>query len=221
MHNLLYRNKTRSIFMLGLLLVGLLYFVFFDQKDQNMINGITVLGTYLSLLGIVISYFQIKSVKDINEKTKTAIEKSLQRLNQLVVVADLSKAIKIIDEIQQYIVHEYYQIALIRMKDLKSILIQAKHNEEANKLIEYESFCINLNELIVDIKNMHEFTTGYKKTSLNFSKIANVNQNLFAIGCKNLFFTNRICGFVFFVTNKIVYNFYFSINFKVFIGIAF
>jgi hypothetical protein len=178
MHNLLYRNKTRSIFMLGLLLVGLLYFVFFDQKDQNMINGITVLGTYLSLLGIVISYFQIKSVKDINEKTKTAIEKSLQRLNQLVVVADLSKAIKIIDEIQQYIVHEYYQIALIRMKDLKSILIQAKHNEEANKLIEYESFCINLNELIVDIKNMHEFTTGYKKTSLNFSKIANHLEDL-------------------------------------------
>jgi hypothetical protein len=178
MHNLLYRNKTRSIFMLGLLLVGLLYFVFFDQKDQNMINGITVLGTYLSLLGIVISYFQIKSVKDINEKTKTAIEESLQRLNQLVVVADLSKAIKIIDEIQQYIVHEYYQIALIRMKDLKSILIQAKHNEEANKLIEYESFCINLNELIVDIKNMHEFTTGYKKTSLNFSKIANHLEDL-------------------------------------------
>jgi hypothetical protein len=178
MHNHLYRNKTRSIFMLGLLLVGLLYFVFFDQKDQNMINGITVLGTYLSLLGIVISYFQIKSVKDINEKTKTAIEKSLQRLNQLVVVADLSKAIKIIEEIQQFIQQKNYAIVLIRMKDLKSILIQAKHNEEANKLIEYESFCINLNELIVDIKNMHEFTTGYKKTSLNFSKIANHLEDL-------------------------------------------
>jgi hypothetical protein len=178
MHNLLYRNKTRSIFMLGLLLVGLLYFVFFDQKDQNMINGITVLGTYLSLLGIVISYFQIKSVKDINEKTKTAIEKSLQRLNQLVVVADLSKAIKIIEEIQQFIQQKNYAIVLIRIKDLKSILIQAKHNEEANKLIEYESFCINLNELIVDIKNMHEFTTGYKKTSLNFSKIANHLEDL-------------------------------------------
>ena len=121
--------------MLGLLLVGLLYFVFFDQKDQNMINGITVLGTYLSLLGIVISYFQIKSVKDINEKTKTAIEISLQRLNQLVVVADLSKAIKIIEEIQQFIQQKNYAIVLIRMKDLKSILIQAKHNEEANKLI--------------------------------------------------------------------------------------
>jgi hypothetical protein len=178
MHNLLYRNKTRSIFMLGLLLVGLLYFVFFDQKDQNMINGITVLGTYLSLLGIVISYFQIKSVKDINEKTKTAIKESLQRLNQLVVVADLSKAIKIIEEIQQFIQQKNYAIVLIRMKDLKSILIQAKHNEEANKLIEYESFCINLNELIVDIKNMHEFTTGYKKTSLNFSKIANHLEDL-------------------------------------------
>ena len=55
---------------------------------------------------------------------------------------------------------------------------EAKHNEEANKLIEYESFCINLNELIVDIKNMHEFTTGYKKTSLNFSKIANHLEDL-------------------------------------------
>ena len=84
MHHLLYRYKTSSIFIIGLLLMSLLYFVFIEQKDQNMINGITVFGTYFSVFGIVISYIQIKSAAAINIETKHAIEKSLEKMNQLI-----------------------------------------------------------------------------------------------------------------------------------------
>ncbi len=172
MHHLLYRYKTSSIFIIGLLLMSLLYFVFIEQKDQNMINGITVFGTYFSVFGIFISYLQIKSAAAINIETKYAIEKSLEKMNQLILVADLSKANKIIDEIQQYIVHEYYQIALIRMKDLKSILIQAEQNKDIYSAITDDCFTNNLGILKADIISLHQYTTGIKKSGLNFSKIS-------------------------------------------------
>ena len=147
MRLLQYRHITKIYFIFGLLVASIVFIVVIEPKDQNIINGITVFGTYLSLFGIIISYLQIKSFKVINEETKVAIKESLQRLNQLVVVADLSKAVKIIEEIQQFIQQHNYPVVLIRMKDLKSILIQAAHNDEANKLEEYDSFCGNLNEL--------------------------------------------------------------------------
>jgi hypothetical protein len=172
MHHLLYRYKTISIFIIGLLLISLLFFAVFEQKVQNMINGITVFGTYLSVFGIFISYLQIKSAAAINLETKYAIEKSLEKMNQLILVADLSKANKIIDEIQQYIVHEYYQIALIRMKDLKSILIQAEQNKDIYATMLDNCFTNNLDTLKADIISLHQFTTGFKKSGLNFSKIS-------------------------------------------------
>jgi hypothetical protein len=173
MRLLQYRHITKIYFIFGLLVASIVFIVVIEPKDRIFINGITIFGTYLSLFGIIISYLQIKSFKVIDEETKKNIVQSLQRLNQLVVVADLSKAIKIIEEIQQFIQQHNYPIVLIRMKDLKSILIQAAHNDEANKLEEYDSFCGNLNELKADIRNMHEYITGYKKNGLNFSKITN------------------------------------------------
>ena len=175
MHNPLYRNKTRSIFIIGLLLVSLLYFVFFEQNDRNIINGITVFGTYLSLFGIIISYLQIKSVSSINLETKLVIEKSLQRMNQLALVADLSKATMMIREIQEQFEHANYRIALARMKDLKVILIQTKHSEIAILKTGLISFNKELEELFIDIINLNDYISGTKKKQPNTSKI---NKNL-------------------------------------------
>jgi len=167
-----FRHKIRMYFIIGLILISLAYYFLIDPKDKNRINFITFFGTYISLFGIFISYIQIKSVAAINIETNQAIGKSLEKMNQLILVADLSKANKIIDEVQQYIVHEYYQIALIRMKDLKSILIQAEQNKDIYATMLDNCFTNNLDTLKADIISLHQFTTGFKKSGLNFSKIS-------------------------------------------------
>ena len=99
MRLLQYRHIIKIYFIFGLLVASIVFIVVIEPKDQSFINGITIFGTYLSLFGIFISYLQIKSFIVIDKETKEKIVQSLQRLNQLVVVADLSKAIKIIEEI--------------------------------------------------------------------------------------------------------------------------
>lgn len=170
-----YRHITKIYFIFGLLVASIVFIVVIDPKDQNIINGITVFGTYLSLFGIIISYLQIKSVSSINLETKLVIEKSLQRMNQLALVADLSKATMMIREIQEQFEHANYRIALARMKDLKVILIQTKHSEICILKTGLISFNKELEELFTDIINLNDYISGTKKKQPNTSKI---NKNL-------------------------------------------
>jgi hypothetical protein len=172
MRLLQYRHITKIYFIFGLLVASIVFIVVIEPKDRSFINGITIFGTYLSLFGIIISYLQIKSFKVIDEETKQAIADSLQRLNQLVVIADLSKAIKIIEEIQLFIQQQNYPIALIRMKDLKTIIIQAKHHEDELMNINTTLFEINVNELIKDIFRLEDYILGVRNRNFNVSKIS-------------------------------------------------
>jgi len=166
------RNWVKFFFVVGFLATFFLFTFLLKHAERTFSNGVTIFGTYLSLFGIIISYLQIKSVKDTNELTKQAIADSLQRLNQLVVIADLSKAIKIIEEIQLFIQQQNYPIALIRMKDLKTIIIQAKHHEDELMNINTTLFEINVNELIKDIFRLEDYILGVRNRNFNVSKIS-------------------------------------------------
>jgi len=168
------KNKKSIAFFtfLGFITLIALFFWKLDTKERSLSNAFTIFGTYLSLIGILISISQIQDVASINESTKQAIDDSIHRLNQLVVIADLSKAIKIIEEIQQFIQQHNYPIALIRMKDLKTILIQAKHNQDVLTNFNTTLFEINVNELIKDIFKLEEYILGVRNRNFNISKIS-------------------------------------------------
>jgi hypothetical protein len=168
------KNKKSIAFFtfLGFIALIALFFWKLDIKERSLSNAFTIFGTYLSLIGILISISQIQDVASINESTKKAIDDSIHRLNQLVVIADLSKAIKIIEEVQQFIQQHNYPIALIRMKDLKTILIQAKHNEDVLTNFNTTLFEINVNELIKDIFKLEEYILGVRNRNFNISKIS-------------------------------------------------
>lgn len=166
------KKSITIITFVGFISLLALYFWKLDAIERNLSNAFTIFGTYLSLIGILISISQIQDVASINESTKQAIDESIHRLNQLVVVADLSKAIKIIEEIQQFIQQQNYPIALIRMKDLKSILIQAKHHENELLNINTTLFEINVNELIKDIFRLEDYILGVRNRNFNISKIS-------------------------------------------------
>lgn len=172
-------NKKQIYSILIFLIIALIITGLFFWLDphQTTLNFISIFGTYASLYGIFITYIQIQSVKEHNNITQKAIEKSLTRINQIISVADLSKAIKTTQEIQNYIVLEKHEIALLRMRDLKFILIQAKYNEDLKLLIANGNHNSLITDLGINIINITEYLFG-KKMNINFSKI---NENLIGI----------------------------------------
>ena len=170
-------NKYRFwsiFFFVGGTFIIVLIFINLESSQKTVANAFTLFGTYLSLYGILIAYLQIQSIKETSEKTKRAVEESSNRINQILSVSDLSKSNKVIQEIQYFLQNDKVELALLRMKDLKAILIQIKFNEDLIEYTENNLYNQNITDLGADINNLHDQITGAKK-GINFSK---VNQNL-------------------------------------------
>lgn len=169
------------------MIIGIVFF-YLPDDDKTIVNSFTLFGTFLSLFGLAIAYIQIQSINKTSEQTKLAIEKSLQRINQILSVSELSKATKTIQEVQSFILQNKHEIALMRMKDLKSILIQVKYNEDLLEYTDNGLYNQNITDLGSDITNLHDLITGNKK-GLNFSRL---NQNLENLGTTLTEFENKL-----------------------------
>ncbi|MCD8413700.1 hypothetical protein [Tenacibaculum finnmarkense] len=166
-------------FIIGLLIIIILYNNL-NETDKNTVNFISIFGTFLSFFGIVFAFLQLESIKEINTNTHKEVKASISRINDILSISELSKGVKIIQEIQTSIQNKKYELSLIRMKDLKYILIQTKHNSkliEYTKKEEYENSIINLS---IDINNVSDSILKPNKT-VNYSK---VNSNLEGLSTK-------------------------------------
>jgi len=165
-----------GIFVILSLIIILIFFRL-RAADQTIVNFFTLYGTFASLFGIYLTYLQINSVRETNEKTKVAINLSLSRTNQILSISEISKSIKVINEIQNYISYQKYDLALIRLKDLKFSLIQIKYNSDLKSLVETEGYIKLITTLGVDITNIYN-QVFLGRVGIDFNK---VNKNLTAI----------------------------------------
>lgn len=179
--------KTIISFIFGTIIIVLL-FINLDKNNRTLVNFFTLFGTFASIFGLVLAYIQIISLKETNEKTKIAVESSLNKINQMLSVSELSKANKIIHEIQTSNINGKHEISLIRMKDLKSILIQIKYNSELNIYTETSIYNQNITDVSIDINNLNDLLIG-KKKGLNFSKF---NSNLEELSTTITEFENKL-----------------------------
>jgi hypothetical protein len=170
-------NKLRIriiiVFIIGTGLITILYRNL-EPNSKTVVNFFTLYGTFATLFGLWLTYIQIKTIRETNYYTTKEVRKSLDRINQVLSVSDLSRANKIIQEIQSSILNNKVELALLRAKDLKSILIQVKYNEQLTEFTQSEIYNQNITDLGTDIINMNDFVLQGKK-GVSFSKI---NKNL-------------------------------------------
>jgi len=168
---------TILIFIIGFL--GLFfYYNNLDKTLKNSLNLITIFGTYLSLFGIIMSFIQIYDLKAINDRTQKEVNESLKKINNILSVSELSKSLKIVDEIQNSLRSNKNEVALIRMKDLKYILIQIKHNKALEIYTSNDEYSDLLVDLSIDISNLSDNifrphkNINVTKVNLNLEKIS-------------------------------------------------
>jgi hypothetical protein len=157
------------VFILGLLILSI-YFYYQPENYKTILNYISYFGTYISIFGLLITYAQIMSVKEIAESTNLKVEETLNKTFKILIISELTKAIKLVQEIQNYLVNNKYEAGVIRLKDLKNILIQLKHHEiikEFTKSSEYRQVLINIS---VNTTNITQHLNG-TKVGINSGKI--------------------------------------------------
>lgn len=177
----LFNTKTAVIiiFLLGLLLPIGLFYTIIGIPDRNTSNFLSLIGAYISLFGLSVAYFQIFSVKEMTLATKKAVDENAQKISQILSVSDLSKASGLTEQIQQYMIKGNYQPALLRMKDLKAILVQSAHIKELENFTKTDEYSNIISNLTLDLNNLTEYlvpdNVENRKKKISFSVI---NSNL-------------------------------------------
>lgn len=158
--------------------VFIILFLLLPSNDRNYINVLTILGILLSLLGLVIAYFQLVSVKQIALETKQKVKDSITLNNNILMISDLSRKVAMVSEIQGYLRDGKIELCILRMNDLKIVLISLRNQNQYSTLVSkatfrkvFDSFSIDLYnfqrhsvdnsaiDLTVVMKNLNELST--------------------------------------------------------------
>ncbi|TDG36886.1 hypothetical protein EZJ43_06295 [Pedobacter changchengzhani] len=149
---------------LGSVILFTILLFFTPVNDRTFINVLSIIGFLLSLLGILIAYFQILSIKTISDETNKKIGQSIELNNKIFTLSDLSRKAAMVDEIMGYLRDNKIDMCILRMKDLKIIINNLRNQEKYHALVSRKQFKGVFDNFNLDLYN---FQTAHLGSSIN------------------------------------------------------
>lgn len=134
-------SENADILTVGLIILGLaltFYILLFKltTNERTTINIISVIGTMASLFGLAIAFIQIIALKEISVITQTTISDTKNKLMLGISISDVTEALSLVSEIDSFIGNQKYEIARLKIMDLREKLIQFKSSEEFKLIVQ-------------------------------------------------------------------------------------
>lgn len=167
-------NTSTYILSIIGVVISLLLAMKLQKEGKGIYEIVSVVGSVASLFGLIIAILQISSLKKIAEETNRAVEETKAELIQSISISDVSKAIKLIEQIQMYAGNKKFEAAHLRLQDLRILLIQFKGNAQSVRLNDKGKYDDLLADLGIHISNLYN-TIFMKEKSIN---IVVLNQTL-------------------------------------------
>lgn len=120
------RVKAIVIIITGLI-IGSLILIFVSREKRDLLAYVAVFGTIASIVGLILAYIQIMSIRETSDQIKSEVDKTINRVDVIVSISDISKTKTLIEDIQTYLRSKNFYGAIIRMSDLKEALVSAKY----------------------------------------------------------------------------------------------
>lgn len=165
------KRNTKFLTFSGIVTICLVIF-FFKDVDKTIPNYATVIGTICSLIGLSIAYINIIALKEASKEMSEKIEASLQKVNQLNSVSEISKAIKTDQEIQNFIRSGKIELAHLRTLDLKYMLLHFNSNEHLSDLTITDKYKQLVLDFGIDLNSINDNIISPKR-KVDFSRITN------------------------------------------------
>jgi len=149
------RNKVLLSLLISVILFLVLYFTL-PKEDRTFLNVLAIVGFLLSVLGIVIAYIQILSIKEVTEQTRSAVIHNIKLNNNLLMISDLSRKVAMVDEIQGFIKEDKIELCILRMKDLKVILNAVRNQDSYQSIVSKKEFKVVFEDFNIDLDNFQK-----------------------------------------------------------------
>lgn len=152
------KSRVRAIWIIltGIIVASLILF-FVEKEKRDLLAYVAVFGTIASIVGLILAYIQILSLRDTSDTIKKEVEKTIKRVDVIVSISDISKTKTLIEDIQTYLRSKNYYGAIIRMGDLKEALVSAKYTiglENIQKTTNYKNCVMNTG---IDISSINDY----------------------------------------------------------------
>ncbi|MDI9312960.1 MAG: hypothetical protein QM535_22305 [Limnohabitans sp.] len=165
--------KRNTFIITGIGILGIILTIyFFKESDKTLPNYATVIGTICSLIGLAIAYVNIVALKKASILMTSEIKNTLQKVNQLNSVSEISKAIKTNQEIQQYLRSNKIELAHLRTLDLKYMLLHFNSDPNLAELTVSDTYKRLVIEFGIDLNSINDNLINPKR-KVDFFKIVN------------------------------------------------
>lgn len=153
-------------------------------NDINLLDIFSLLGTIGTFHGLIITFWQLKSMKTANEKASRDVAEKLEEINSLFSLSDISRSQEIIHAIYSYLYSGEYLAAALKIDEIRRILQEAM---AVNLLQEDEEIIsANLKNLSVDIQSLYNEKREQGKLNIkvivkHIDEVAMIMQNTSSI----------------------------------------
>lgn len=153
-------------------------------NDINLLDIFSLLGTIGTFHGLIITFWQLKSMKTANEKASRDVAEKLEEINSLFSLSDISRSQEIIHAIYSYLYSGEYLAAALKIDEIRRILQEAM----AVNLLQEDDEIIsaNLKNLSVDIQSLYNEKREQGKLNIkvivkHIDEVAMIMQNTSSI----------------------------------------
>jgi hypothetical protein len=136
--------------------------------NSDLVNWISIFGSLLSLIGVIIALIQIYKTRRAAEAAKDASIQTQKAISRNLLLSDVSICTRNIEEIKQFVRIERYEAALIRVTDLISQLIQIREMLDRAKQVYQIEFEERLSQLSIIRK---DFEKKLAKSSVKINAV--------------------------------------------------
>lgn len=141
---------TAILLIIGLLLTAYIVAFKITSEEKTLLNILSIVGTMASFFGLTIAFIQIIALKEISVVTQTTITDTKNKILLGISISDVTEAMKMISEIDNYLGNQKLEIARSKIIDLREKLIQFKSSEEFKQIVQDSKI-----KEIIDLLNNH------------------------------------------------------------------
>lgn len=143
---------------LGFLAALLAFLKWAPDDKKNFIDMAGLFSAYITVCGFSLTLWQISALKSTSEATENAIAETRNDIKRVSTVSDISKYLTIIRQIKEYVKEDKYDIAQLRLYELKDFLL-AMEQEKGLK--------VNLDDVRAIRKNAQNQLTAVDNKLVN------------------------------------------------------
>lgn len=150
-----YRKYYLWISILILILGTLLAFWlgFFDKHKEGEL--VALIDVILTSIALVIAILEIIVIKNVTDEINKSVEETKAKFASILSLSDISRSTKTIEEIQSYLGNDKVEMAYLRLKDLRKVIIESQIRTLFNLLDDQKKIDICCAKVYSDIDDLH------------------------------------------------------------------